>query len=151
MGVDVYAYVGVGLMIDRGDLTRDTGRAACGHDKPPGAVGGYCSQCGRPWRDTVTEPVEGYDESEETYRGFDVRSMGGCEDGRVFVGRVVTEYMDGQHSFGLNGMRGECGLLARRDETGFDRQMADVREALASAPFYDEAKFGLWILTYCSY
>ncbi len=146
MGVDVYAYLGVGLLIDRGDLLRDTGRPACGHDMLPGAGGAYCSQCGRPWGDTVEEPVDGYDEGVETFKGFDVKPVSGCEDGRVFVGRVCPPgYL------GVNGMRGECERLAGDDLIGLDQQMIDVRKALEDAPFYSKDKFGLWLLTYCSY
>jgi hypothetical protein len=89
MGYDAYAVALIGVRVDPDKLEQalytvtTNGEPGCQHkvDK----FDKFCPVCGKPTRQTIRTPIEGYDEENETLFGYSLLGNGACQKKRFIA------------------------------------------------------------------
>lgn len=131
MGADYRAYAVLGVQVDPERLEK---LASCDHDKPPKAK--FCPECGKP--SGTYDREEG---SNGKVCGYDV--IWSTDEREAFIGIVHT----GQRTYSNGGADSD------KAQVPADLKVAKeaMRDALGPLGLWDEKKFGLWAVLYCSY
>lgn len=141
MSVECYAYAFIGLEIPKDAIWQETFVPSCRHEKPSNAK--FCPECGKTAsmvKKRSHHPK--YDEDKTTFCGFPF--VAGTDGKRVFVSATTpTEGAKGSYS-------NECAEMQPLHEN-LEQRIAKLKKAMQEIGLWDESKFGIWAVNYCSY
>lgn len=135
MGAVYHSYAVVGVKIDPERLVTTKKVRGCQCEKTP--TGHFCSSCGEPAFIEEDECIEGYNEDEDIY-GYKI--IFGTDHNEAFIAAIVCKDDDYGDSKNFSQM-----------PTELERIKNDMRNTLDPIGLWDEKKFGLWSVLYCSY
>jgi len=136
MSVNYYAYAVIGCGVPMDDLYKERQIPHVGHHVPSGAK--FCPTCGKPAEITIREPI--FNEDSDTLGGFTV--WWGTDRKYAVIG-------DGASTGSSNG--GEEVIYSNVDWDRIGDLKAQLKEMLSAFGLWDESKFGLYAILYCSY
>ncbi len=137
MGADYYSYAVIGIEIDPEKLVTETEERGCDCKEVP--TGKFCSSCGA----TATVKVKAEDiiweiEEDDDFHGYKI--IFGTDREKAYISAVwAEEDEDGS----IN-----CFNQIPNDIEGIRNKMKDTLDPLG---LWDEKKFGLYSVLYCSY
>lgn len=137
MGVDYSTYVVIGCEIDKEKLYISEKVRSCDCDVDGIENMSFCSKCGKTVWKEIEDTVEGYDESKDTLFGYDLRY--GTDHERCWVI--------------IRGARADDKNSAIKLEVidNISELREELKAAIGPAGFWEEKKFGIWAIHYCSY
>lgn len=142
MGADYHSYSVLGVEIDPEKLyTKKTQRACscdieCYKDTPPK----FCTNCGNPFLETVKWPIDGWDEDKD-FRGLKIVFGTDRERAYVSLDRFICHESDYSKP-----------KVAFVQITPNDlKELKEELRTTLGEEFWDEEKFGLYSVLYCSY
>ncbi len=142
MGASYYGYAVIGVEVDIQKLYKKEYERACDceididADNPPK----YCSKCGGVFLEEITEPIEGYDPDDNRF--FEWNAVHSTDQERIVIG-LATDGARGNYS-------DENVKFCQLPSLDLAKMKEDLKNALGSR-FWDEKKFGLYSVMYCSY
>lgn len=139
MVADYSSHVVIGCEIDKSKLYTSTKVRACYCIVDGIEDANFCLNCGKPvWKDGLAV-VEGYDESQGTLFGFDI--VYGTDHERCWIAIRKAEAEDDHDAVKLEDV----------EQISLSELKEMLKAAIGPAGFWDEKKFGIWVINYCSY
>lgn len=137
MSVSYWCYAAIGVKIDPKKLMRMEIVRNCHCETEP--TGKYCSNCGKEAFEEIETPIEIF-EDQETILGYKVIYGTDHKESIIaaFEARAKDFYEDKKKSF----QQLPDNLKEIREK---------MRDSLGPLGLWDEKKFGLWSILYCSY
>ena len=141
MGVSYYGYAVIGVEVDVERLYKREYERACdcdieiNADAPPK----YCSDCGEVFLEEVMNPIDGYDPDDNLFFGWN--AVHNTDKKRVVIG-LATEGAMGDYDDNVS----HCQLPS----LDLTKMKEDLKNALGPI-LWDEKKFRLYSVMYCSY
>lgn len=135
MSVNYYAYAVIGCEVPVEKLYEDFAVLHKAHPAPPDAV--FCPTCGKPMREWRRRPI--FNDEYDTLNGITI--WWGTDHERAVVGYGAstrpTQRKDIAH--------------IDIDTNRIDEFRRELKEKLSLLDLWDESKFGLYAISYCSY
>lgn len=140
MGADYYSYLIVGCEIDEKKLKIPKKVRNCRCKVNNIESSEYCSKCGRPAWDEDYDLLDGVNEDEDKFFEFDI--VHNTDDKNCWLAISMKEVGDSEGVF-------DAVKLETPDNIGELRKK--MKAKLGPLGLWDEEKFGVWAIQYCSY
>ena len=140
MSMTAYAVFAVGVKVHEKDLYLDKKVRGCKHAAKDNAK--FCPECGKPMWDETTAPRKEYDESQDTFCGFDiVRS--GTDGDSVIIGFEGVKAGDYEQPMMMS--------IPHWSDKNLEDTKRQLKEKLEPLGLWKEKNFGQWLIQYASY
>lgn len=140
MGANYYSYLIVGCEVDEKKLKvpKRVRNCKCKVDNIESAE--YCPKCGAAAWYEGYDPVEGINEDEDRFFDFDI--VHNTDDRNCWLAIRMKEVGDSEGCF-------DAVMLETPDDLSDLRK--EMKDKLGPLGLWDEKKFGVWAIQYCSY